>query len=131
MPTKNQGKFKNSPSIITQQFIGPLPPPSVLAQYEEIQPGFAERIIKMAETQGEHRRTIENDHLKMAIEHTNRRDNEAKRGQIFAFIIVMIVIIATVFVALYGYELASIALCGLGLTGIISTFVYGRKNENK
>ncbi|MGH7200157.1 MAG: DUF2335 domain-containing protein [Planctomycetaceae bacterium] len=42
-------------SIVSQEFSGPLPHPAVLQQYEEIQPGFADRILRMAEQQGQHR----------------------------------------------------------------------------
>ncbi len=40
-------------------FTGPLPPPEVLAKYDDIQEGFADRIITMAEKQSEHRRDLE------------------------------------------------------------------------
>ena len=37
--------------VIAQQFSGPIPPPDALAQYNNIVPGAAERILKMAENQ--------------------------------------------------------------------------------
>ncbi len=37
------------------EFSGPLPPPQVLGQYDEILPGAAERILRMAEKQQDHR----------------------------------------------------------------------------
>ncbi len=38
---------------------GPLPPPEILENYNNILPGSAEHIIKMAETQQLHRHTLE------------------------------------------------------------------------
>ena len=38
---------------------GPLPPPSDLQEYDNVVPGAAERIIRMAENQSEHRRELE------------------------------------------------------------------------
>ena len=38
---------------------GPLPPPKVLEAYDRLVPGAAERIMKMAEQQSEHRRGLE------------------------------------------------------------------------
>lgn len=40
-------------------FCGPLPPPEILQQYNEILPGAANRIITMAEEQSSHRRILE------------------------------------------------------------------------
>jgi uncharacterized membrane protein len=45
--------------IIQSEFSGPLPPPAILAQYDRVVPGAAERIITMAEEQSRHRRPME------------------------------------------------------------------------
>lgn len=37
------------------EFSGPLPPPQILGQYDEVLPGAAERILRMAEKQQDHR----------------------------------------------------------------------------
>ena len=37
------------------EFSGPIPPPQVLKQYEEIIPGAGERILAMAEKEQDHR----------------------------------------------------------------------------
>ena len=44
---------------ITESFSGPLPPPQVLQQYNEIVPGLAGRIVAHAERQTEHRIQME------------------------------------------------------------------------
>lgn len=41
------------------RYSGPIPPPSALAKYEEIMPGSADRILRMAETQAQHRQSLE------------------------------------------------------------------------
>lgn len=40
-------------------FKGPLPPPEMLAQYEDVFPGAAEWIFEQAAAQGNHRRKME------------------------------------------------------------------------
>lgn len=47
-------------------FVGPLPPPEILAKYENTFPGAAERIFQMAEDQALHRRSMEKESLKLA-----------------------------------------------------------------
>jgi uncharacterized membrane protein len=42
-----------------QRFEGPIPPPAVLQGYEQILPGAAERILRMAEQQAAHRHSLE------------------------------------------------------------------------
>ena len=42
-----------------ESFKGPLPPPHLLAKYDQIQKGLADRIISMAERQSAHRQELE------------------------------------------------------------------------
>jgi len=44
---------------------GPLPSPDALEHYERIQPGFAQRIITLAEDEAKHRRSIDVSVVKM------------------------------------------------------------------
>lgn len=46
-------------SLNLSAYVGPLPPPDTLAQYDKILPGAAERILRMAEEQSAHRRELE------------------------------------------------------------------------
>ena len=55
-----------------ETFLGPLPPPEILAQYEQILPGSAERIMVMAENQAEHRQSLE-ETVKTVIEGDSKR----------------------------------------------------------
>nr|DAR22085.1 MAG TPA: putative membrane protein [Caudoviricetes sp.] len=45
--------------MVQQHFSGPIPPPEILSGYEQIHPGFADRIISMAEKQSAHRQGLE------------------------------------------------------------------------
>ena len=42
-----------------RQFAGPLPPPEILAGYEEVLPGAAQRIFALTEGQAKHRQELE------------------------------------------------------------------------
>ena len=48
-------KHRNKMRIEASSWRGPLPPPSALQSYEEVLEGSADRILKMAEKQTEHR----------------------------------------------------------------------------
>jgi uncharacterized membrane protein len=61
--SKNHPNQQNNRTMLVQQtsvqsFSGPLPPPEVLKRFDEIVPGAAERIIKMAEAQSEQRKDL-------------------------------------------------------------------------
>ena len=67
------------------QWSGPLPPPAALEQFERSSPGAANRILKMAEKEEEHRHEQERGMLKS--------DTSARsRGQIMAFLLAVLVI---------------------------------------
>lgn len=47
----------------TQQWTGPLPPPSILQQYENVCPGSAERILRSMEKEQYHRHDMARETL--------------------------------------------------------------------
>ena len=67
-------------AVIEAQCAGPLPPPEAFQRYEEILPGAAERILKMAEKQAEHRQRLEEKIVNAEI-------RDARLGLIFGFLI--------------------------------------------
>lgn len=84
-PAPPQQNPNNSIQVATHhvEFQGPIPPPDILEKYDGIQAGFADRIIKMAEAEQEHRH---------ALEATVVRESfmEAKRGQMYGLTIGML-----------------------------------------
>lgn len=119
--------------IIAQQisYQSPLPPPEVLQKYNQIQPGLVEKIIELTETQANHRRALEDKQLEAQVQHWERRDREAKLGQIFAFIISVCAIGGGVYVALNGYQWAGTIISALGLGSIVTAFIKGRETASK
>ena len=56
-----KAKNKNSELLhLKEEYSGPIPHPNILRQFEEVIPGSAERILKMAEKEQEHRHEFEN-----------------------------------------------------------------------
>ena len=56
---KDEGKIKSLTLTHSESFSGPIPPPTILEGYERIHAGLADRIMKMAESQSEHRKILE------------------------------------------------------------------------
>ena len=70
---------KDSPDQINQrkefisaQFSGPIPPPGLLRQYNEIIPDAAERILAMAEEEANHQKYMEKTALHLKAEEIKR-----------------------------------------------------------
>lgn len=124
--------------IRNDYFSGPIPPPSILADYERLKVGFAERIISMAERQSEHRQSLERSKAeddsfvsRENARHNKSRDLEAKIGQIFALIFSLFTVGGGLYVILQGHDWAGVSIVGSSLATIATALIYGRKKDNK
>jgi uncharacterized membrane protein len=115
--------------MVTTAFQGPLPPPSLLQEYDSIVPGLAQEIVHWTTSQTAHRQGIE--HRAMAIDEkmSTWYVVEVLVGQLFALIIAMTVIAAVVYLSLKGHEIAAGALGTVGFGGIIAAFITGRRKR--
>ena len=102
----------------TISYQGPIPPPQVLAHYDKIVPGAAQRLLQLAEGQAHHRQGIENKIV-----------NIQTRGQIFGFILGFITIIGGFIVILSGKSLEGMAMVIGSLASLVGVYIYARKQE--
>lgn len=120
--TNNDQQVIHSSQRIT--FSGPLPPPNVLEYYEKILPGSAERILKMAEEQSRHRRSLEEKVINSDI-------SNSKHGLLFGFFIGIVAFSTTILLAYFGYPISGV-IVGLGyITSLVGVFVYGSKSRKQ
>jgi len=47
-------------------FAGPIPPPELLAEYEQTLPGLADRLVMIAENESEHRRALQRRAIRLS-----------------------------------------------------------------
>jgi hypothetical protein len=100
-------------SIISAHWSGPLPPPSELEKIDQIIPGGADRLLRMAEKEQTHR-----------IE-------DAKRGQYLGWSLAAGAVIAAAVVSLcHGPWQVSVALVGIPVLGAVHALIQGRKEKN-
>lgn len=111
--------------VIEQEFVGPIPPPSVISGYENVIPGSADRIIRMAEQQSLHRQQMELLEIKA-------ESRDSFLGVIFAFGLGAGCLIACSVMVIMVPATAG-AVCGsiLGVTGIGSIVTAFLKNTRK
>ena len=105
-------------------FTGPLPPPEILSQYNKVHPDFADRLLTDFERQGEHRRLLEQEVIKSQLKESNR-------GQIFAFLLAVIVILVGGFVIYLGPLWVGITLIVSDICGFVFIYFKGKSTQKK
>jgi Predicted membrane protein (DUF2335) len=100
-------------SIISAHWSGPLPPPSELEKIDQIIPGGADRLLRMAEKEQTHR-----------IE-------DARRGQYLGWSLAAGAVIAAAVVSLcHGPWQVSVALVGIPVLGAVHALIQGRREKS-
>jgi uncharacterized membrane protein len=132
IPAQNQHAARQNHSVLatkvsTTTFSGPLPHPQHLAEYEAITPGFADRIIKMAEDESEHRRSQEQKELNADIHFNNKDFAERRIGQLSAVFIVLIMAAIGAYLALDGKEITGSVFGGPAIVSIVWAFLNKKK----
>lgn len=118
-PAKRETKSAVTTTEIEAFFAGPLPTPALLAGYEQIVPGAAERLLAMAEAEAKHQREIEFAALRA-------EESSVRRGQWLGFGIALFAL-STSIVALYlGSPWVAGIVGGATVVGLVSAFVIGR-----
>jgi uncharacterized membrane protein len=122
-------KANTSTQVSLSEFSGPIPPPSVLSLYKDVDDSFAERIFTMAEKQMAHRHTLETQSLDTEIEQIKLNANLYKRGQLFAFIIGIFTIGIGGVASIMGATVSGGIIGTGGLIGLVSVFLFSNKFE--
>lgn len=101
--------------IQSASFRGPIPPPVLFGQYEEILEGSADRIMKLAEREQLHRQQWESTVL-------GYQASDMRRGQWLGFLLGALGILATVVCAYLDRPYIAGLSIGTVLAGILTSF---------
>jgi uncharacterized membrane protein len=128
---KQQQQFlANRPSgnfqIMAQSmhFSGPLPPPELLAKYNEATPGGAERVLAMAEKQSNHRQELE----KQVVDANCRAQ---RTGSVYGFLICMASLASGTFLIYVGKSAQGLVPIIGALGGLVAVFIVGKNKQQK
>lgn len=108
---------------------GPLPPAEMLAKYEEILPGSAERIFRLAESEALHRRAREvtaQEHYGKAV---SAQIKQAGLGLILGFGVALAGLALAGYALYQGDGVAAAIIASVDLVGLTGIFVYGSKQK--
>lgn len=128
--SKNSAQQRQPVIATAAAWKGPIPPPTILDQYNSIVPDAAERILIMAEEEARIRRDqIQKDHdseNRAKESDINQYHSDVKRGQYLAALVMLGIVAAVVVCVVFDKEKAAMAVAGMGAVGIVSSFI-GRK----
>jgi uncharacterized membrane protein len=115
-------------------FVGPVPHPAILREYNEVIPGAGDLILQSFKQEGDHRRSMEE--RMVACEEADRKATReyAGRGQLFAFLITLLGLSVALALGLAvpppaGPTAASIVGGGT-LAAIVTTFLVGKTGKD-
>ena len=112
---------------MSSTFSGPLPPPDILARYNDAVPDGAERIIALAERQAAHRMALES----RVVDADIRRSN---LGLGAGLLVALAGLFASFLMVDRGNAVAGAVLASIDLAGLVAVFVYGtvsRRSERQ
>ena len=119
-PQQQQGTLRQI-AVQQQSWHGPLPSPEQLARFNQVLPGCAERIVRMAEQEGEHSREVQ----MRAVKGTVRGQYI---GQFSALAVAAGCLVASYNLAMSGHDAVAGILGGGTLTTVVLAFL-NRKKE--
>ena len=123
---RNIQKKPESLSITAErhQFSGPLPHPEILRQYDLIVPGFAERILIMAEKESENRHQNETRITKNMVITTYM-------GITFAFLSVVIVAGLVYYSLSKGFDATAGYISVGSMAAVAGVFIFFKRSQRK
>lgn len=111
-------------SIQHRSHSGPLPDAETLIKYDSVIPNGADRIMKMAENQQNHRVGLENKVVES-------QSSQSKLGQIFGLIIGLVGISCGTYLAATGEPTVGGIIAGGTVVSLVSVFVIGKASQRK
>jgi uncharacterized membrane protein len=103
---------------------GLLPPPEMLAQFNQVIPNGADRIVSMAESQQQHRQALES-----AV--VNGNVIAQRRGQLFGFLLGLVAIVGGIGLIAFDKSTQGLVAIITAFVALAAVFVYGRYEQER
>ena len=126
-PPDQPGRFV---AKVERRISGPLPTPDILLGYDEVLPGAAERIMRMAEKE---QAMVEGDRASAReVEGIAVRAAAAdnRRGQVFGFLVALAAFGTAGFLGYLGYGTPAAIGGGGTVVALVTVFVTGRRHRS-
>jgi uncharacterized membrane protein len=104
---------------VSRFFSGPLPSPEILADYERLTPGMADRVVRMAEEQSAHRRQLEAGAL-------NHNQTLASRAQWLGYSLALIMLVGGMSLVAIDKPVAGLLVVATAVGAILGSTWFGK-----
>lgn len=115
----------------TEMYSGPIPPPNFLKGYQEVIPDAPERILKMAENAQAAQIEGQREILKQNGLNITNSHKANKSSQIFAFILIVCLIAAGIWITVTGHDTVGGMIFGTTIVGVATVFIVGKIKDRK
>lgn len=111
-------------TTIQEAFRGPMPPPILLTEYNEVIKDGAERVFEMAQKQVLHRMQLENHAIKEELK-------QSRNGQLFGFVLSLTGLSLATLLAMSDREMLAGIFGTTTVIGLVTVFVIGKRMRQK
>jgi uncharacterized membrane protein len=101
-------------------FVGPIPPPAQLAEYEQTLSGLADRLVAIAERESEHRRAVQLRAIRLS-----------EMGLATAFVITMTALLSGVYLVHEGRSTEGMGSIILAISSLVLVFLTRGRSQGK
>ena len=101
-----------------ENFQGPLPPPELLREYNDVLPGAAERIVTMAEQLAQHRMRMQ-----------SQASMRATMGLVLGAVVILAMFVGAVWMVAAGQTLVGVGLLIAELGGLAALFITRQRKD--
>jgi uncharacterized membrane protein len=130
-PTAAAKRDAHQVVVSQQNFSGPLPPPELLRQYQEIMPNLPEIIVQRMMAEMTHRQDIERRQMTMCEGWATGDLQLQRRGQLFGFVLGFVGIAGGLGVAAFVSPAGGAVVSSISLTAIVIAFLKRRTESDK
>ena len=110
---------ESEPIVLSTSFEGPTPHPAILHQYEQVLPGSADRVFRMAEKALDHQISMD-----------RAASTRATLGLLLAPLVAIAVLVAAIVMVIAGQAAAGVALIVAEVGALIALFLRRKNSAN-
>lgn len=116
---------------VESYYSGPIPTPRMIQAWEEVLPGSADRILKLAEDEATHRREQERTALSYDKGDRDETHRQRRFGQRSAVFLCVLAFIYSAWAMTVGHHVSGVAALIVALTPVIGFFIKGAVTKDE
>ena len=113
----------------SETFVGPLPPPSMLREYEQAHAGLGGTLIEAWKSESNHRRGLEKADQDLSAEIARGQLANQSRGVFFAFVLGLTGLVGAIVLGGLGHDASAAVIAGIDIVGLAAVSITGTRRR--